>query len=108
LQTACTILLVWISSLAELVKYAGIGLAIFSMLAVSAVYVLRWNQPDLPRPFRTPGYPVTPAVYLVVTGALTVASFQRERLVSTYALLSILAGVPLYYGWRLTRKPVAA
>ncbi len=104
LQTACALVLVWVGSPDKLLKYAGVGLAIFSMLAVAAVYLLRWTQPGLHRPFRTPGYPVTPAVYLVVTGALTVASFVSEPRVSSYALLSILAGVPLYYLWRAWRK----
>ncbi len=104
LQTACTLMFVWVGTLESLVKYAGIGLAIFSMLAISAVYVLRHTQPDLPRPFRTPGYPFTPAVYLLVTGALTVSAFKNESLVSTYALLSILAGVPLYYIWKWMRS----
>jgi APA family basic amino acid/polyamine antiporter len=103
MQTACTLVLVWVSSLASLVVYAGVGLAIFSMLAVSAVFVLRWKQPDLPRPFRVPGYPVTPLLFLVVTGLLTWASFRRTPVESTYALLSILAGVPLYYLWQWRR-----
>ncbi len=97
LQTAATLVFLWVGSLASLVEYAGIGLSIFSMLAIASVYVLRWKRPDLHRPFRTPGYPVTPAVFLVVTAALTLATFNERRLVSTYAVLSILAGVPLYY-----------
>lgn len=105
LQTVMTLAFLWVGTLDKLMSYAGVGLAIFSMLAVSAVYVLRWTQPDLPRPFRTPGYPFTPAFYLVVTGALTVASFARAPKVSTLALLSILAGVPVYYVWRRLRPP---
>jgi basic amino acid/polyamine antiporter, APA family len=69
------------------------------MLTVAAVYVLR-RRPDLPRPFRTPGYPVTPAVYLVLTGTMTLAAFSQRPVVSGYALLSILAGVPFYYLWQ--------
>ena len=41
----------------SIIVYAGVGLSIFSMLAMSSIYVLRWRRPDLPRPFRTPGYP---------------------------------------------------
>jgi basic amino acid/polyamine antiporter, APA family len=70
------------------------------MLAMSSIYVLRWRRPDLARPFRTPGYPVTPAVYLFLTGVLTFATFHDRPGVSSYALLSILAGVPVYYIWQ--------
>jgi APA family basic amino acid/polyamine antiporter len=103
LQTAITIALLWTGSFSSLMEYTSVGLAIFSMLAVSSIYVLRRRRPDLPRPFRTPGYPVTPAVFLLVTGVLTAAAFSNRPRESTYALLSILAGVPIYYGWQAMR-----
>jgi APA family basic amino acid/polyamine antiporter len=96
LQTTLALALLWASRLKSLLEYAGIGLSIFSMLAVSAVYVLRWKRPDLHRPFRTPGYPVTPAVFLAGTGLLTLAAFWMRPAVSAWALASILAGVPVY------------
>ncbi|MBY0398389.1 MAG: hypothetical protein K2X91_18235, partial [Thermoleophilia bacterium] len=104
--TVATLVFLWIGSLASLVEYAGIGLSIFGMLAIASVYVLRRKRPDLPRPFKTPGYPVTPAVFLVVTGVLTAATFSQRPLVSAYAVLSILAGVPVYY--LVARRPGAA
>jgi len=69
------------------------------MLTVSAVYVLRWRQPDLHRPFLTPGYPFVPAVFLVANGLLVVAVFNERPIVSSLAVLSILAGVPVYFLW---------
>lgn len=107
MQTACTLALLWSGSFESLVVYASVGLSIFSMLAIGAVYVLRRTRPDLHRPFRTPGYPVTPAVYLVVTGVLTRAAFLQRPAVSTYAVLSILGGVPFYYLWRWARGAAA-
>ena len=100
-QIAVTLVLLWIGSVQSIILYAGVGLSIFSMLAMSSIFVLRWKRPDLPRPFRTPGYPVTPAVYLLLTGMMTWAAFRMRPQESTYALLSILAGVPFYYVWRL-------
>src|SRR5262249_22067345 len=79
---------------------ASVGLSLFSMLAMSSIYVLRWKRPDLPRPFKTPGYPITPAVYLIVTGLLTAAAFYERTRVSSYALLSIILGIPFYYAWQ--------
>jgi APA family basic amino acid/polyamine antiporter len=107
LQVAVTLVMLWIGSVKSIIEYAGIGLSIFSMLAMSSIFVLRWKRPDLPRPFRTPGYPVTPALYLVLTGMMTWAAFRMRPVESKYALLSILAGVPFYYAWRLVggRKP---
>ena len=65
--------------------------------AVSSIYVLRRTRPDLPRPFRTPGYPVVPAIFLTATALLSIAAFVERPWVSLYSLLSILAGIPVYY-----------
>jgi APA family basic amino acid/polyamine antiporter len=100
LQTSVALLLLWTGSFENLIIYAGIGLSIFASLAVSSIYVLRSRRPEMLRPFRTPGYPVTPAVFLVVTSLLTVASAREHPWVFLWTVLSILAGIPLYYLWR--------
>jgi basic amino acid/polyamine antiporter, APA family len=100
LQTGVALLLLWTGSFENLIIYAGFGLSIFASLAVSSIYVLRWKRPEMHRPFRTPGYPVTPAVFLVVTGLLTVATAREHPRVSLYAVLSILAGIPFYCIWQ--------
>ena len=97
LQVVAALALLWTGSCECLVVYASVGLSIFSMLAVSAIFVLRVKQPNLARPFRTPGYPFTPVIYLLPTLALTTAAFLQRPRVSTYALLSIIAGVPFYF-----------
>jgi APA family basic amino acid/polyamine antiporter len=102
-QIVLALVLLWVGTLRSIIEYAGIGLSIFSMLAMSSIYVLRRKRPDLPRPFRTPGYPVTPAVYLVLTSLVTLAAFTQTPRVSSYALLSILAGVPVYYLWQVMK-----
>lgn len=100
IQITVALILLWTGTQASIIEYASVGLAIFSMLAMSSIYVLRWRRPDLPRPFRTPGYPLTPAIYLLLTGVLTVAMFKNRPTVSSYALASILAGIPFYYIWQ--------
>jgi APA family basic amino acid/polyamine antiporter len=97
LQVAWALVLLWSGSFESIVIYASVGLALFSMLTVSSVYALRRRRPDLPRPFRTPGYPLTPAAFLALTALLTAAAFLERPRVSVYALLSIAAGVPVYY-----------
>ena len=99
-QVTVALVLLWTGTQASIIEYASVGLAIFSMLAMSSIFILRWRRPDLPRPFRTPGYPITPAVYLFLTGVLTVATFLDKPIPSCYALASILAGIPFYYVWR--------
>ena len=99
LQVAWSLVLLWTGSFDLLLTYSSVGLALFSMLTVSSVYALRWRRPDLPRPFSTPGYPVTPAIFLGATGLIVWAIFSERPRVSIYSLLSILAGVPVYFLW---------
>ena len=77
LQIVVALVLLWTGTQESIIVYAGVGLSIFSMLAMSSIYVLRWRRPDLPRPFRTPGYPVTPAIYLFLTALLTAGDLLR-------------------------------
>jgi APA family basic amino acid/polyamine antiporter len=107
-QVAWALVLLWTGSFESIVIYAGVGLALFSMLTVSSIYVLRRTRPDLPRPFRTPGYPVVPAIFLTVTAILTIAVFVERPWVSLYSLLSILTGLPVYYIWLRPRRRAVA
>ena len=99
LQAGWAVVLLWTASFETLLTYAGVGLAIFSMLSVAAVFVLRVRRPELPRPFRTPGYPLVPAIYLLGTGLLTAAVAWQRPLVAAVSVATIAAGVPAYLLW---------
>ncbi|MBS0202120.1 MAG: amino acid permease [Planctomycetes bacterium] len=71
---------------------------IFYSLAVGAVYVLRITQPDLPRPYKTWGYPVTPALLLAAyAGAFT--SLLLAQWQETLGVLGLIAAGVVYYMW---------
>lgn len=106
LQVVWALVLLWTASFEVILLYAGVGLAIFSMLSVAAVFVLRVRQPDLPRPFRTPGYPIVPAIYLLGTGLLTAAVCIERPVVAAVSIATILGGIPVYWLWRAIAKPV--
>jgi len=99
LLAGMALVLLWTGSFEAIVVYAGVGLALSSMLSVAAVYVLRARRPDLPRPFRVPGYPAVPAVYLCGTAAVVVAAFVREPGVSALSAASLLVALPAYDLW---------
>jgi amino acid transporter len=77
-----------------------LGIWPFYALAVAAVFVLRRSQPDLPRPYRTLGYPVVPAVFLVASLAMVVNALLTDpgNTVVTFGI--IVAGVPAFWSWR--------
>jgi APA family basic amino acid/polyamine antiporter len=101
------LILLWTGSFDAIVIFAGIGLALSSMLSVAAVYVLRVRRPELPRPFRVPLYPFVPGVYLLGTAIIVGAVFVQEPLISTLSTASLLAALPAYDLWMrwASRKP---
>jgi APA family basic amino acid/polyamine antiporter len=85
-----------------LLTYVIFGETLFYLLAVSAVFILRARSPGLPRPYRTWGYPVTPALYILAS-LLLAGSMLRQTPVQSCAGLGIIAlGGPTY--WLFFRK----
>ena len=83
-----------------LLDYVVFAVLIFYVLTIFGVFVLRRRQPDAERPYRAFGYPVLPAVYLIVaTMILLVLAVYRTQ-TSWPGLLIVLAGVPVYFLWR--------
>ena len=82
-----------------LYTYVIFGANLFYMLAISSVFVLRIRRPDLPRPYRTLGYPLTPLLY--VAGALlllgNMLADHQSRVQSLVGLGIILLGLPAYF-----------
>jgi len=104
LQSVCAIVILFVTDFQNLYKYASVGLSLFALLFVGAVYVLRWRRPDMERPFRMPGYPVVPAIFMAVTFFMAVFAFMQWRKPSVFSLGSILIGIPVYYVWSFIRQ----
>jgi len=82
---------------------------IFFALGALALMRLRATEPQLPRPYRTWGYPWTPLLFLTAALALTSNLWLDQPLRSSIGLLLILAGLPCYHGWLgKSRRLVAA
>ena len=95
-QTLVTLAFIYTSTFDQVMLYASILLIANSTLAVAGVYVLRMNEPNLPRPYRTWGYPVTPAVFLAVN-IWTLMYVLRTRTFESFVGLVILGvGLTLY------------
>ncbi|MEO8195104.1 MAG: amino acid permease [Thermoanaerobaculia bacterium] len=73
---------------------------IFYGLAVAAVLVLRRREPDLPRPYRCPWYPVTPVFFLLATAGIIVSTFVASFWPALLGVGLIFAGVPLYFAFQ--------
>src|SRR5580692_1158237 len=77
---------------------------LFYMIAGSTVFVFRWRDPDAPRPYRMFGYPLVPAIFIVVAAALLGYTFWGNQPNSWYGLLVILAGTPVFAWFRRQRQ----
>jgi amino acid transporter len=81
-----------------LYTYVIFGAHIFYMLAIASVFILRTRRPDVPRPYRTLGYPVTPLLFvaaeLLLLGNMLVE--PKSRVPSLVGLGIVLAGVPAF------------
>lgn len=73
---------------------------IFFALVAIALLRLRKQEPDLHRPYRVWGYPVTPLIFLAAAIALTVNLWMIRPVRSSLGLLVILGGIPFFYRWR--------
>ena len=86
-----------------LLTYVIFGANLFYLLAISSVFVLRIKQPDLPRPYRTWGYPYTPLLYVVAAvlllGNMLVDPPSRVQALAGSGL--ILLGIP---AWAILRR----
>ncbi len=96
LQTAITLLFVLKPNFKEVLVYAGFVLNLFTFLTVLGVFILRRQQPNLPRPYRAWGYPVTPAVFLVLSGWTLVFILRDKPTESLYGLLTLAVGLAVY------------
>jgi APA family basic amino acid/polyamine antiporter len=80
----------------QLTNMAVLSYAIFWAPVVLAVVVLRRKLPDAPRPYRVPGYPFVPLLFVVVMCWIVVNAFMTSPVESLATLALILLGVPLY------------
>jgi len=96
LQAAVAIFLTLTATFNTVLTYVGFTLALFASLTVLGVFVWRRRHPHLPRPFKTWGYPVTPAIFLLLYGWMLVYLFIERPLPSVCGLLTVASGLLLY------------
>jgi APA family basic amino acid/polyamine antiporter len=68
------------------------------------MFCLRRKYPLLERPYRTPGYPVTPLIFVGVNAGILINMFLRKPRASGIGALIILAGLPAYFLWNRKKR----
>jgi APA family basic amino acid/polyamine antiporter len=86
----------------ELFDFVIFGSWILYAMATASVFVLRRTHPDLPRPYKTFGYPVIPLLFLAGAIVLEISTLWTKPRESIAGIILILLGLPFYFYWRST------
>ncbi len=84
----------------NLLDYVIFSVLIFYVLTIAGVFVLRRKRPDAERPYRAFGYPVIPAVYILIALVILVILLLYRTSTTWPGLVIVLTGIPVYLLWR--------
>lgn len=101
---------IWASALTfsgtynDLLDYVIFAALLFYALTVAGLFILRFRRPDAPRPYRALGYPILPALYILLCVAVMLDLLIVKPKLTWPGLLLVVLGIPVYFLWRLIRK----
>src|SRR5689334_18164281 len=90
----------------QLLDYIVFAVLVFYILTIVGLFVLRRKHPDAIRPYRAVGYPVLPAIYIVMALFIDVVLLLYKPQYTWPGLMIVLIGIPVYYLW--SRRPVSS
>jgi APA family basic amino acid/polyamine antiporter len=100
---ACVLVL--IGDFNTILKVMSVPLVIIGTMTVFSIYVFRWKQPNAERPYKCWGYPVLPAVYVLISLFMLYATVEKRGWLGPIGILVFVLGVPVFYLWRrFTRR----
>src|SRR5204863_5245231 len=101
-QAIWTSLLCLTGTYGQLLDYVIFAALIFYALTTIGLFILRSKRPDAERPYRAIGYPVLPALYIVLasTVAIVLLISDSTRAQSLSGLVIVAIGIPVYFLWR--------
>ena len=105
-QMVWTCILCISGSYGQLLDYIVFAVLVFYILTIGGLFILRRTHPDADRPYRAVGYPVLPAIYIVMALFIDVVLLRYKPQYTWPGLIIVLLGIPVYYLWnaKATRK----
>jgi APA family basic amino acid/polyamine antiporter len=98
-QMVWTCILCVSGSYGQLLDYIIFAVLVFYILTIVGLFVLRRTHPTAERPYRAVGYPVLPAIYIVMALFIDVVLLRYKPQYTWPGLIVVLAGIPVYYLW---------
>ncbi|HET9363546.1 MAG TPA: amino acid permease [Candidatus Angelobacter sp.] len=90
----------------DLLNYVIFAVLVFYILTITGLFVLRRTQPQAERPYRAIGYPILPAIYIVMALFIDIVLLRYKPQYTWPGLIIVLLGIPVYLIW--SRKGSAA
>src|SRR5437016_11764909 len=84
----------------QLLDYIIFAVLVFYILTIFGLFVLRRTHPDAPRPYRAIGYPVLPAIYILMAVFIDVVLLLYKPQYTWPGLVIVLLGLPVYFAWK--------
>jgi APA family basic amino acid/polyamine antiporter len=81
----------------DLLTYATFASLLFYILTILGVFILRKKEPNADRPYKAFGYPVVPAIYIIVTSAICFTLLIYDTFNTGLGLCIVALGIPVYY-----------
>jgi len=92
----------------QLLTYVVFAGWIFYALGALSIFAYRRRHPDASRPFRVPGYPITPILFVISAAAIVVNTLLTQPARAAVGLAVVLAGAPFFFIWRARAARVEA
>jgi APA family basic amino acid/polyamine antiporter len=86
-------------SYSQLLDYIICTELIFYILTIASLFVLRWKRPDAQRPYKALGYPVLPALYIVMAAWICIVLLRYKPQYTWPGIVIVLLGLPVYAIW---------
>ncbi len=103
LQAVWASLLCLSGTYSQLLDYVVFAVLIFYVLTIGGIFILRKRMPDAERPYRAFGYPVVPALYIILATAIMLILLFYKRDYTWPGLIIVILGIPVYFLWH--KKP---
>ncbi len=81
----------------DLLDYVVFVVLIFYILTILGIFRLRRKRPEAERPYKAFGYPVLPALYVLLASSICIALLFYKPTFASFGLLIVLLGIPVYY-----------
>ena len=98
-QALWTALLCLSGTYSQLLDYIMFAVILFYILTILGLFVLRFKWPAAPRPYRALGYPVLPALYIVMAGWICIVLLRYKPQYTWPGFVLVLLGIPVYFLW---------